>query len=88
LDRGVSQYRINSRTGTLSSEPVSTAATVLHPEALAIAPNGKSAYVTSENNGKVAQYTINPTTGKIMPMSPATVPTASGSLGLAITPER
>lgn len=29
------------------------------------APNGKSAYVTSDNDGNVAQYTINPTTGKI-----------------------
>jgi 6-phosphogluconolactonase (cycloisomerase 2 family) len=67
---------------------MSTAATVLHPEAIAIAPNGESAYVTSENDGKVAQYTINPTTGKITPMSPATVATATGSLGLAITPER
>jgi len=83
---GVSQYRINPRTGTLSSKRVSTAATVLHPEAIAIAPNGKSAYVTSENDGKVAQYTINPTTGKITPMSPATVVTASGSLSLAVTP--
>jgi 6-phosphogluconolactonase len=85
---GVSQYRINPRTGTLSSKRTSTAATVLHPEAIAIASNGESAYVTSENDGKVAQYTINPTTGKITPMSPATVATASGSLGLAITPER
>ena len=59
---------------------------MLHPEAIAIAPNGKSAYVTSENDGKLAQYTINPTTGKITPMSPATVVTASGSLGLAVTP--
>ena len=84
---GVSQYRINPRTGTLSSEPVSTAATLLHPEALAIAPNGESAYVTSENDGKVAQYTINPTTGKITPMSPPTVRTASGSLGLAVAHE-
>jgi 6-phosphogluconolactonase len=82
----VSQYRINPRTGTLSSKPVSTAGTVLHPEAIAIAPNGESAYVTSENDGKVAQYTINPTTGTITPMSPATVLTASGSLGLAVTP--
>jgi 6-phosphogluconolactonase (cycloisomerase 2 family) len=82
----VSQYRINQRTGTLSSKAVSTAATILHPEAIVIAPNGKSAYVTSENDGKVAQYTINPTTGKISPMTPATVATASGSLGLAVTP--
>ena len=82
----VSQYRIDAGTGALSSEPVSTAATVLHPEAIAIAPNGGSAYITSENDGKVAQYTIDPATGTIRAMSPATVVTASGSLGLAVTP--
>ena len=84
--RGVCQYRINPRTGTLNSKPVSTAPTVLHPEAIAISADGKNAYVTSENDGKVAQYKIDPTTGKITPMSPATVATASGSLGLAVTP--
>jgi len=84
----ISQYRINPRTGALSSKPASTAHTVLHPEALKLAPDGHSAYVTSENNGELSQYTLNPTTGRITPKSPATVPTASGSLGLATTPER
>jgi 6-phosphogluconolactonase (cycloisomerase 2 family) len=84
--RGVSQYRINALTGTLGAKPVSTAPTVLHPEAIAISTDGKNAYVTSENDGQVAQYAINPTTGKITAMTPATVKTPSGSLGLAVTP--
>jgi len=84
----VSQYRIDPKTGALSSKPVSTAGTVLHPEAIKVAPDGKSLYVTSENDGELSQYTIDPGTGKIMPKSPATVPTGSGSLGLAITPAR
>jgi 6-phosphogluconolactonase (cycloisomerase 2 family) len=84
--RGVCQYRVNPRTGTLNSKSVSTAPTVLHPEAIAISADGKNAYVTSENDGEVAQYKIDPTTGKITAMSPATVATASGSLGLAVTP--
>ena len=84
--RGVCQYRINPRAGTLNPTPVSTAPTVLNPEALVLSANGKNAYVTSENDGKVAQYKIDPITGKITPMSPATVATASGSLGLAVTP--
>jgi 6-phosphogluconolactonase (cycloisomerase 2 family) len=83
---GVVQYRINPLTGTLSSKPASSAATVLHPEAIAISADGKNAYVTSENDGEVAQYAINPTTGKITAMAPATVKTASGALGLAVTP--
>jgi 6-phosphogluconolactonase (cycloisomerase 2 family) len=82
----IAQYRINPRTGTLSSKAASTARTVLHPEAIKLAPDGKNAYVTSENNGQLSQYTINPATGKIAPMSPAIVPTASGSLGMAVTP--
>jgi 6-phosphogluconolactonase (cycloisomerase 2 family) len=82
----VSQYRINPTTGALSSKPASTARTVLHPESIKLAPNGTSAYVTSENDPEISQYAINPTTGRITPMMPATVPTASGSLGLAITP--
>ena len=84
--RGLCQYRINPRTGTLNPKPVSTAPTVLNPEALTLSANGKNAYVTSENDGKVAQYKIDPATGKITPLSPATAATASGSLGLAVTP--
>jgi len=82
----ISQYRISPRTGKLSLKPASTARTVLHPEAIKIAVNGMNAYVTSENDGVLSQFAISPATGKITPMSPATVPTASGSLGLAITP--
>ena len=85
--RRVSQYRINPRTGTLSPKRISTAGTVLHPEAIALSADGKNAYVTSENDGKVAQYTINPTTGKITAMTPGTVKTPSGALGLAVTPD-
>jgi 6-phosphogluconolactonase (cycloisomerase 2 family) len=84
--RGVCQYRINPRTGTLSAKLVSTAPTVLHPEAIALSADGKNAYVTSENDPEMAQYTISPTTGKITAMTPATVKTASGALGLAVTP--
>ena len=83
----IAQYRVNQNTGTLSTKPVSTATTVLNPEALAIAANGKSAYVTSEGYpGKLSQFTINPRTGKIKPMTPATVKTACGALGVAVTP--
>ena len=83
----ISQYRINLRTGTLSAKPLSTATTVRHPEAIALSADGKNAYVTSENDPKLSQYTINTTTGKITPMKPATVKTASGALGVAVTPD-
>ncbi len=82
----ISQYRIDPATCALSPEPVSTAATVLHPETLVIAPDGKNAYVTSENKGALSQFAISPVTGTITPLSPAAVATSSGSLGLAVTP--
>jgi DNA-binding beta-propeller fold protein YncE len=85
LHNTVSQYRISSRTGTLSSKPASTAVTGLRPENIVMAPDGDNAYVDSEDNGAVSQYTINPRTDKIARMSPATVSTASGSIGMAIT---
>jgi hypothetical protein len=84
----VSQIPHQPEHGELSSKPASGAHTVSHPEAIKVAPNGTTAYITSENDGEISQCIINPTSGKITPMSPATAPTASGSLGLAITPER
>jgi hypothetical protein len=34
-------------------------------------PDRTNAYVTSEHDGEISQYAINPTTGKITPMNPA-----------------
>jgi 6-phosphogluconolactonase (cycloisomerase 2 family) len=85
-DHTVSQYRINATTGALSGRPASTASTVRAPELIVLAPDGKNAYVTGDIGG-LSQYTINPATGKITPLSPATVTTPpGGSIGLAITP--
>lgn len=70
----------------ICSKAQSSAATVLHPQAIAISPGGNNAYVTSENKGKLSQYTINPTTGTIAPLSPAAVSTTRGAFGVAVTP--
>ncbi len=57
------------------------------PEAIALSPDGKNAYVTSEHEGALSQFAISPGTGKITPLSPATVTAPShGSLGVAVTP--
>lgn len=77
------QYRLDAKTGALSSTPASSAPTVLHPEAITIGANGRNIYVTSENGAAVSQFTINSSDGKISPMSPPTVTTAGGSLGIA-----
>jgi DNA-binding beta-propeller fold protein YncE len=86
-DAIIAQYAISPRTGALSARPVSTARTVPVPEAIALSPDGKNAYVTSEHKGALSQFAISPVTGKITPLSPATVTAPSdGSLGVAVTP--
>jgi uncharacterized repeat protein (TIGR01451 family) len=83
----ISEYRINQSTGTLNPTPVATVATTRGAEGLAIAPDGRSAYVSGVMPGAVSQYSINPKTGKLTPKSPATVDTGPGSHDLAIAPD-
>src|SRR5690242_17695751 len=85
----VSQYTINSTTGELSPMTPATVASAPGPFGIAVSPNGKFAYVTNFHNfrGKtVSQYTIDPTTGELSPMTPATVESAPGPLGIAVSP--
>ena len=60
------------------------------PYDIAVSPQGTSAYAVdnlSPTAGAVSQYTLNPATGKITRLSPATVTAPShGSLGVAVTP--
>jgi DNA-binding beta-propeller fold protein YncE len=74
----VSVFRISPGTGTLSAKPASTAATVLHPQAIAITADGKNAYLTSGNKGALSQYAINPASGKITRLSTPGSTTRSG----------
>jgi len=86
-DDTIAQYAISPATGALSARPVSTARTVPAPEAIALSPDGRNAYVTSEGEGALSQFAISPVTGKITPLSPATVTAPPhGSLGVAVTP--
>jgi len=86
-DDTIAQYAISPATGALSARPVSTARTVPAPEAIALSPDGRNAYVTSEGEGALSQFAISPVTGKITPLSPATVTApAHGSLGVTVTP--
>jgi uncharacterized repeat protein (TIGR01451 family) len=55
---------------------------------IALSPDGRHAYVTSEGKGDQSQFAISPRTGKITPLSPADVTTPlHGSLALAVTPD-
>ena len=55
--------------------------------AVAVSPDGKSAYVVNNGDHTVSQYTMNASTGKLSPKSPATVSTGSDPGGLAVTPD-
>ena len=83
----VLQYRINARTGALSSRPVATVAGGPGAQSVTIAPDGKSAYVTDAIESTVWQYRISPATGRLSPLSPATVPTGGGTHDLVIAPD-
>jgi len=56
------------------------------PIAVAVSPRGTTAYVVNTNGNTISQYRISPATGKLRPLSPATV-AASGSGGAAISPD-
>jgi DNA-binding beta-propeller fold protein YncE len=82
---GVSRYTINQNTGRLTPKSPATVASGRGPVAIAVAPNGKSAYVVSGPNA-IWQYNINPTTGALTPKSPATVATGPNPEPIAVTP--
>jgi 6-phosphogluconolactonase len=77
----VRQYNIDPVTGALSPK---TPASVTAPEPndIALASDGKHAYVT--NTDSISQYNIDPLTGNLSPLTPAT--TGSGGQGIAASP--
>jgi len=85
----VSQFAIigSGWLSPLSPPTVEASISPYGPEAIAITPDGKSAYVTSSENA-VWQYDINEATGALSLKVPATVATGSGLPhgGIAVTP--
>jgi len=81
----VSQYTIDQNTGRLTPKSPATVATGRGPVAIAVTPDGKSAYVVAGPNG-IWQYNINPATGALTPKSPATVATGPNPEPIAVTP--
>lgn len=67
----VSQYSINPATGKLIPKSPATVLTGSGPSAMAVAPDGKNAYVAAEpantSTGTISQYRISPATGKLTP---------------------
>jgi len=85
--RSVAQYTI-AADGTLAPiSPGAVAITGSNPQFIAIHPSGNFLYV-SDGSGVVDQYTIDPTTGALSAMTPATVPfpfSTAGHTAFAIT---
>ncbi|MGH2872234.1 MAG: beta-propeller fold lactonase family protein [Solirubrobacteraceae bacterium] len=84
----VSQYDVGAG-GALSPNATPTVTAGLGPFAIAISPNGKSAYVADVGlNGpfEISQYTVGPG-GALSPMTPATAPGGLGPAGVAVSPD-
>jgi sugar lactone lactonase YvrE len=90
----ISQYDIDPSTGDLTPKTpptVSAGMNVQFPAAIALSPDGGSAYVSfiaAFTSPVVAQFSIDPVTGALSPKTPAAVAGASGShFSLAVTPD-
>jgi len=91
-DRNIGQYNINPVTGGLSpkSPPTVAVPALAEPWAVAVSPDGKSAYVTGIGGGStVLQYDIHPKTGNLSPKTPASVAAGGGDdpNGVAVSPD-
>jgi DNA-binding beta-propeller fold protein YncE len=86
---GVLQLDVNPLTGQLTTK---TPATVADPSAwtIAVAPDGRSAYVVNIGPGSISQFTIDPVGGGLFPKSPPTVPAGGDTalpFELALSPD-
>src|ERR1019366_5218823 len=80
----ISHYTIDANTGELTAMASITAG--LQPFTITVHPSGQYAYVPNSNGNNVSQFTIDPTSGALTPMSTATVATGAGPVALAIDP--
>jgi uncharacterized repeat protein (TIGR01451 family) len=82
----VSQYTISPATGKLTPKSPAIVQTGGGPIWIAVAPDGKSAYVADFGADAISQYSISPATGKLTPKSPATVQTPGSPGAIAVAP--
>jgi 6-phosphogluconolactonase (cycloisomerase 2 family) len=90
----ISQYDVSPANGTLSPKSPATVASgaasgTNDTTPIAVAPDGKSAYVTNESAAEptILQYDIDPETGVLSPKTPASVATATQPSNLAVAPD-
>ena len=83
----VSQYDVAPDSGKLTPKSPATVSAGDAPFAIAVSPDGRSAYVVNEDSATVWQYDVSPVSGALSPKTPATVATQSGPLAIALTPD-
>ena len=82
----VSQYNVGAG-GKLSPKSPPTVAAGTAPRALAVSPDGRSAYVVNLDADSVSQYDIDPASGALSPKTPATVAAGDFPTGIAVNPD-
>jgi DNA-binding beta-propeller fold protein YncE len=81
----ISQYDVGPA-GVLTAKTPTAVNTGSDPYAIALTPDGRSAYVTAYEDDKVWQYDVGPG-GGLTPKSPATVDTAVEPSTVAVSPD-
>ena len=80
------EFGVAPTTGVLSADGDGFT-NAFEPFAVAVAPNGRSAYVTAAFGIGIQQYDIDPATGQLSPKTPSSVPAGSGGEGIAVSPD-
>jgi 6-phosphogluconolactonase (cycloisomerase 2 family) len=73
--------------GTLSIGNTIALGNGVNPRATWVSRDGKNVYVTQYGSGTLAQFTRDPETGKLTPMSPASVATKGGPICICESPD-
>ncbi len=89
FNQSISEFSRNTETGALTPLSPATVETAAPSRSIAISPDGKSFYVTDfteVGSSKVSQFSRNTETGKLTPLSPATVESGTGGHGIVVSP--
>jgi 6-phosphogluconolactonase (cycloisomerase 2 family) len=82
----VSQHRIGVG-GGLGPASGGGVPTGPNPRMIALAPDGRNAYVTNEDDGTVSQYSVDPVSGALTPKPTPTVSAGRTALAVVVTPD-
>jgi 6-phosphogluconolactonase (cycloisomerase 2 family) len=81
----VQQYNLGPD-GALALKSPATVGTGANPSAIAVSPDGESAYAINQTDGNVSQYDIG-ADGQLTPKSPGTVTAGTTPVGVTVSPD-